>query len=69
MKDIKSKLKGDKNPDMCILKSKIWLSGKKQKDIAKELKVTYNYLSMVIHGKKKSQRIIDFIMSLEEKNN
>lgn len=55
-----------KKVDIVKLKHKIWSSGKRQIDIAKELKTSPAFVSMVIHGKKTSKRVVDYIMSLEK---
>jgi len=51
--------------DIAELKYNIWFSGKRQIDIAKKFKVTPTFVSLVIHGKRTSKRIVDYIMNLE----
>jgi predicted transcriptional regulator len=57
--------KKQKKVDIAELKYKIWSSEKKQMDIANKFKVSPAFVSMVIHGKRGSKRIVDYIMNLE----
>ena len=59
--------KKSKQVDTAYLKYRIFRAKKSQKEIARELGISETMLSLVLNNKRKSQRVVEYIMNLPER--